>query len=92
MGRSRFRFGESAFPHFLTCTVVGWLPVFTRPETVPVRKTMPNVADAIPVRSALVHAQRRSSRRLTLRVSAQPLAEALRVLVLRVPGHRDAER
>ena len=36
MGRSRFRFGESAFPHFLTCTVVGWLPVFTRPETVQV--------------------------------------------------------
>jgi len=34
MGRSRFRFGESPLPHFLTCTVVGWLPVFTRPETV----------------------------------------------------------
>jgi hypothetical protein len=34
MGRNRFRFGESPFPHFLTCTVVGWLPVFTRPETV----------------------------------------------------------
>ena len=34
MGRSRFRFGESPYPHFLTCTVVGWLPVFTRPETV----------------------------------------------------------
>ena len=34
MGRSRFRFGESPFPHLLTCTVVGWLPVFTRPETV----------------------------------------------------------
>jgi REP element-mobilizing transposase RayT len=36
MGRSRFRFGESPWPHFLTCTVVGWLPVFTRPETVQV--------------------------------------------------------
>jgi REP element-mobilizing transposase RayT len=34
MGRSRYQFGESPFPHFLTCTVVGWLPVFTRPETV----------------------------------------------------------
>jgi putative transposase len=34
MGRSRFRFGEPSSPHFLTCTVVGWLPVFTRPETV----------------------------------------------------------
>ena len=34
MGRSRYRFGECGFPHFLTCTVVGWMPVFTRPETV----------------------------------------------------------
>ena len=34
MGRSRFRFGEGHAPHFLTCTVVGWLPLFTRPETV----------------------------------------------------------
>jgi len=34
MARSRYHFGEAGFPHFLTCTVVGWLPVFTRPETV----------------------------------------------------------
>jgi putative transposase len=34
MGRSRYRFGESGFPHFLTCTIVGWLPAFTRRETV----------------------------------------------------------
>jgi REP element-mobilizing transposase RayT len=34
MGRSRYRFGEPQRPHFLTCTIVGWLPVFTRPETV----------------------------------------------------------
>jgi REP element-mobilizing transposase RayT len=34
MGRSRFRFGESPSPQFLTCSVVGWLPVFTKPETV----------------------------------------------------------
>jgi putative transposase len=34
MGRSRYRFGESKRPHFLTCTIVGWLPVFTRPESV----------------------------------------------------------
>ena len=36
MGRSRYKFGESGFPHFVTCTVVGWLPVFTRRETVQV--------------------------------------------------------
>ena len=34
MGRRRYRFGEAGFPNFLTCTIVGWLPVFTRPETV----------------------------------------------------------
>ena len=36
MGRDRYKFGEAGFAHFLTCTVVGWLPVFTRPETVQV--------------------------------------------------------
>ncbi|WP_457572842.1 REP-associated tyrosine transposase [Desulfolithobacter sp.] len=34
MSRSRYQFTESAMPHFLTCTVVEWLPVFTRQETV----------------------------------------------------------
>jgi hypothetical protein len=34
MTRSRYQFGEPDAPHFLTCTIVGWLPVFARPETV----------------------------------------------------------
>jgi REP element-mobilizing transposase RayT len=34
MSRSRYHFQETRQPHFLTCTVVGWLPIFTRPETV----------------------------------------------------------
>ena len=34
MPRSRYRIGETEYPYFLTCTVVGWLPVFTRPEAV----------------------------------------------------------
>jgi putative transposase len=34
MSRTRYRFGEGYRPHFLTCTVVAWLPVFTRPEAV----------------------------------------------------------
>ena len=34
MGRSRYRFGEVTEPHFMTCTVLHWIPVFTRPETV----------------------------------------------------------
>jgi len=34
MGRTRYRFGEPNRPHFMTCTIVGWLPIFTRPETV----------------------------------------------------------
>ena len=32
MARTRYRFAEHHLPHFLTCTVVEWLPVFTRPE------------------------------------------------------------
>ena len=34
MGRSRYRITEADKPHFVTCTVLDWLPVFTRPETV----------------------------------------------------------
>jgi len=34
MGRSRYVITEADQPHFMTCTVVEWLPVFTRPETV----------------------------------------------------------
>ena len=34
MARSRYRFAEHDQPHFLTCTVVEWLPVFTRQEAV----------------------------------------------------------
>ncbi len=34
MTRSRYQIFETEYPYFLTCTVVGWLPVFTRPETV----------------------------------------------------------
>ena len=28
--RSRYRIAELEAPHFITCTIVGWLPVFTR--------------------------------------------------------------
>ena len=34
MTRSRYRIYEDYYPYFLTCTIVGWLPLFTRPETV----------------------------------------------------------
>ena len=34
MTRSRYRIFETEYPYFLTCTVVGWLPIFTRPEAV----------------------------------------------------------
>ncbi len=34
MTRSRYKIFENEYPYFLTCTVVGWLPVFTRTETV----------------------------------------------------------
>jgi putative transposase len=35
MTRTRYRFceAESEYPCFMTCTIVAWQPVFTRPET-----------------------------------------------------------
>ncbi len=34
MGRSRYKITENEVPYFHTSTIVGWLPIFTRPETV----------------------------------------------------------
>ncbi|MCU7960399.1 MAG: transposase [gamma proteobacterium symbiont of Bathyaustriella thionipta] len=34
MGRSRYKFGNPQQAHFMTCTVLHWIPVFTRPQTV----------------------------------------------------------
>jgi hypothetical protein len=34
MSRTRYRFGDNRQPHFLTCTIVTWLPVLTRPGAV----------------------------------------------------------
>jgi putative transposase len=34
MTRSRYRIHEGDHPYFLTCTIVSWLAVFTRPEAV----------------------------------------------------------
>ena len=31
MGRSRYQVVEARSPHFFTCSVLGWLPVFARP-------------------------------------------------------------
>jgi REP element-mobilizing transposase RayT len=34
MTRTRYRFHEMGYPYIMTCTVNGWLPIFTRPEAV----------------------------------------------------------
>jgi len=34
MGRSRYKFIHPELPHFVTLTVLHWIPVFTRPATV----------------------------------------------------------
>ena len=36
MTRTRYRIFDDGYPYFLTCTILGWLPVFTRPEAVQV--------------------------------------------------------
>ena len=33
MGRSRYKIYDEKAPHFLTCTVLNWMPLFTRPQT-----------------------------------------------------------
>lgn len=32
MGRSRFTYGQPDTPHFLTATIVNWLPIFSDPD------------------------------------------------------------
>jgi hypothetical protein len=32
--RTRYRIFDNDHPHFMTCTIAGWLAVFTRPEAV----------------------------------------------------------
>ena len=32
MTRTRYRVYETEYPYFMTCTIVGWVSVFTRPE------------------------------------------------------------
>ena len=34
MGRSRYKITQDSQPHFMTLTILHWLPLFTRPETV----------------------------------------------------------
>lgn len=33
MGRSRYKIYEATYPHFITCTILHWIPIFTRIET-----------------------------------------------------------
>jgi REP element-mobilizing transposase RayT len=33
MGRSRYKIYEPTHPHFITCTVLHWIPIFTRTQT-----------------------------------------------------------
>ena len=33
MGRSRYKIYEPIAPHFITCTILHWIPIFTRVET-----------------------------------------------------------
>jgi REP element-mobilizing transposase RayT len=33
MGRSRYKIYEPTHPHFITCTILHWIPIFTRIQT-----------------------------------------------------------
>ena len=41
MGRSRYNYVQTDLPHFVTCTVLHWITVFTRPETVDIAHDSP---------------------------------------------------
>ena len=34
MGRSRYKIYEPTHPHFITCTIIHWIPIFTNKESV----------------------------------------------------------
>ncbi|MBN2815694.1 MAG: transposase [Campylobacterales bacterium] len=34
MGRSRYKIYEPTYPHFITCTLLNWIPLFTNQESV----------------------------------------------------------
>ena len=34
MGRSRYKIYDTSYPYFVTCTILHWIPIFTRVETV----------------------------------------------------------
>ena len=34
MSHSRYKFYNTKYPYFLTCTVVGWIPIFTNPDII----------------------------------------------------------
>jgi len=34
MGRTRYKIYEPTYPHFVTCTILHWLPIFTRKQSV----------------------------------------------------------
>jgi len=34
MGRNRYKIYNETAPHFITCTILHWIPLFTRPATV----------------------------------------------------------
>jgi len=34
MGRTRYKIYEPTHSHFVTCTILHWLPIFTRKESV----------------------------------------------------------
>jgi REP element-mobilizing transposase RayT len=34
MSRSKYKFYNMGYPYFLTCTIVGWVPIFTNPDII----------------------------------------------------------
>ena len=74
--RSRYKIAELEAPHFITCTIVGWLPVFTRHKISGhyhcLSKLLPTTKGAAP--PCLCHSRQSSS----LVVSSDNLSQVIR--------------
>jgi putative transposase len=74
--RSRYRITELESPHFITCTIVVWLPVFTRPKYLEIITAF--LAFCRQQKGLRLHAYVILDNHLHLVVSADNLSEVIR--------------
>src|SRR4030066_1014478 len=74
--RSRYKISELEAPHFITCTIVGWLPVFTRAKYLDIITA--SLAFCRQQKGLRLHAYVILDNHLHLMVSADNLSQVIR--------------